>query len=101
MAFWIKIFFGVCRIVIGGRFSGAGHERAAALVRYVQYFVKLRIYHRQISPLSHLARTAAAAPATLQPIWLGLPALRRCGCGVETADKDRNLRGEYFCTRSM
>ena len=76
MAFWIKIFFGVCRIVIGGRFSGAGHERAAALVRYVQYFVKLRIYHRQISPLSHLARTAAAAPATLQPIWHGLPALR-------------------------
>ena len=85
MAFWIKIFFGVCRIVIGGRFSGAGHERAAALVRYVQYFVKLRIYHRQISPLSHLARTADAATATLQPIWLGLPA----HCAAAVAWKQR------------
>ena len=101
MAFWIKIFFGVCRIVIGGRFSAAGHERGGSSCSLCSIFCETENLQLQISPLSHLARTADAAPGTLQPIWLGLPALRRCGCGVETADKDRNLRGEYFCTRSM
>ena len=75
-----------------------GTSGAAALVRYVQYFVKLRIYSLQISPLSHLARTADACRAHYSQFGSGS---LRCGCGVETADKDRNLRGEYFCTRSM
>ena len=79
MAFWIKIFFGVCRIVIGGRFSAAGHERGGSSCSLCSIFCETENLQLQISPLSHLARTADAARAHYSQFGSGS---LRCGAAA-------------------
>ena len=79
MVFWIKIFFGVCRIVIGGRFSAPGHERGGSSCSLCSIFCETENLQLQISPLSHLARTADAARAHYSQFGSGS---LRCGAAA-------------------
>ena len=79
MAFWIKIFFGVCRIVIGGRFSAPGHERGGSSCSLCSIFCETENLQLQISPLSHLARTADACRAHYSQFGSGS---LRCGAAA-------------------
>ena len=80
MAFWIKIFFGVCRIVIGGRFSGAGHERGGSSCSLCSIFCETENLQSSDFPFITPRTHRRCCSGTLQPIWLGLPA--RCAAAV-------------------